>query len=123
MGYNITEEVLKMGHDLGNMKDTFVENLNRIAAEQGLNQVEIAKKLGVAQPSVHYWFSGQKMPRNDKIDALAKILGCSRFDLTLPKDFRRKPLADKEWDIIEAYRASDAVTKEMVRRILGVKEG
>lgn len=107
-----------MGYDLGDMKKVFVENLNRIAEERGMNQVEIAKKLHVSQPSIHYWFTGQKMPRNDKIDALAEVLGCSRFDLTLPKDFRRKPLNDSEWDLIETFRMSDEETKKMVIRLL-----
>ena len=112
-----------MGYDVGDIKDVFVANLNRIADEQNMNQVEIAKKLGVSQPTVHYWFTGVKMPRNEKIDALAELFGCTRFDLTLPKDFKRKPLSNMEWDLMETYRAADDVTKEMVRRILGVKGG
>lgn len=110
-----------MGYDIEDIRDVFTANLNRIAAEQNLNQVEIAKKLGVTQSSVSYWFSGQKMPRSNKIDALAKILGCSRFDLTLPKDFRRKPLDNHEWALIEKYRSVDHMTREMVHRILGLK--
>ena len=100
------------------LQEIFAANLNRIAAEQGMTQTDIAKKIGVTKAAVSYWFNGQKMPRNTLIDALADALGCSRFDLTLPKDFHRKPLSDAEWDLIETYRAADEESKKMVQRIL-----
>lgn len=100
------------------LQEIFAANLNRIAAEQGMSQTDIARKIGVTNAAVSYWFNGQKMPRNSLIDALADVLGCSRFDLTLPKDFHRKPLNDAEWDLIETFRRSDEDTKKMVIRLL-----
>lgn len=107
-----------MGHSNSNIQEVFAANLNRIAAEQDMKQADIAKKLGVTTAAVSYWFSGQKMPRGNTLDALAELLGCSRFDLTLPKDFHRKPLNDAEWDLIETFRMSDEDTKKMVLRLL-----
>lgn len=100
------------------LQEIFSANLNRIADEQGMSKNDIAKKIGVSNAAVSYWFNGQKMPRSSLLDALADALGCSRFDLTLPKDFHRKPLSDDEWDLMETYRAADDETKKMVQRIL-----
>ena len=100
------------------LQEIFSANLNRIADTQGMSKTDIAKKLGVTNAAVSYWFNGQKMPRSSMLDSLADALGCSRFDLTLPKDFHRKPLSDEEWDLMETYRAADEETKKMVIRIL-----
>jgi len=45
--------------------------------ELGLDQLEVAKKVGVRQSSVCDWETGEMRPRLDKIDSLAKALRVS----------------------------------------------
>jgi len=40
----------------------------------GLRQVDVAKAMGVSQPVVHYWCTGEKRPSPERIPALAKLL-------------------------------------------------
>lgn len=47
----------------------------------GLTQVDIAKKLGVDQSSVHLWESGKTKPRVDTLIKLAELLKCTVNDL------------------------------------------
>ncbi|NVZ50252.1 helix-turn-helix transcriptional regulator [Pseudomonas sp. B6002] len=53
---------------------------SRIAAAreaQGLNQSELARKLGVSPQSVQAWESGRTAPRNPRIKNLSEVLGVS----------------------------------------------
>ncbi len=53
---------------------------SRIAAAreaQGLNQSELARKLGVSPQSVQAWESGRTAPRNPRIKHLSEVLGVS----------------------------------------------
>lgn len=47
----------------------------------GIKQVDLAKILGVGQPSLCAWESGKTQPTADKLPALAKALGCTIDDL------------------------------------------
>lgn len=55
-------------------------NSSRIAAAreaQGLNQSELARKLGVSPQSVQAWEAGRTAPRNQRIKHLSEVLGVS----------------------------------------------
>lgn len=47
----------------------------------GIRQVDLAKMLGVGQPSLCAWESGKSQPTTDRLPALAKALGCTIDDL------------------------------------------
>ena len=47
----------------------------------GIKQVNLAKTLGVGQPSLCAWEIGKAQPTADKLPALAKALGCTIDDL------------------------------------------
>lgn len=47
----------------------------------GIRQVNLAKILGVGQPSLCAWESGKSQPTTDRLPALAKALGCTIDDL------------------------------------------
>lgn len=47
----------------------------------GIKQVDLAKILGVGQPSLCAWEAGKTLPTADKLPALAKALGCTIDDL------------------------------------------
>ena len=45
--------------------------------QSGYSQTELAKLLGVSQPSIAYYLSGDKMPALDTLANLCKILDVS----------------------------------------------
>ena len=47
----------------------------------GIKQVNLAKTLGVGQPSLCAWETGKAQPTADKLPALATALGCTIDDL------------------------------------------
>mgnify|MGYP002768173088 FL=1 len=47
----------------------------------GIKQVNLAKTLGVGQPSLCAWETGKAQPTADKLPTLAKALGCTIDDL------------------------------------------
>lgn len=54
---------------------------NRLAAsrrKKGVNQTELAREIGVSAQSVQQWESGSTMPRNKRVEAVAKALGVSQ---------------------------------------------
>lgn len=48
-----------------------------------MTQMEIAEKMGVAQPLISRWFSGRCMPRPSTITKLAKIIGVNEQELLI----------------------------------------
>ncbi len=69
----------------------FSNNLRRLLEENGMTQLELAKRVGVGTTSVSNWCKGIKVPRMDKVDAMCKIFSCRRSDLmeertTVPTD-------------------------------------
>lgn len=48
-----------------------------------LTQMEIAEKVGVAQPLISRWFSGKCMPRPETIKRIAEALNIEEKELLL----------------------------------------
>ena len=46
-----------------------------------MTQVEMAKAVGVTQPTVSAWENGEASPAGDKLPLLAKTLNCTIDDL------------------------------------------
>lgn len=59
----------------------FAHNLNRFLEINGKNQADIATLLNVSQAAVSNWCKGIKMPRMDKVQALADYFGVNKSDL------------------------------------------
>lgn len=62
------------GKDIMKRKDLLITELT---------QMEIAEKMGVAQPLISRWFSGRCMPRPSTIHKLAKVLNIDENELVL----------------------------------------
>ena len=52
-------------------------NLRQRRKELGLTVVDVAKSLGVSQPTYSYWENGRFYPTADKLPALAELFGCT----------------------------------------------
>lgn len=62
-------------------KKIFSKNLNYFMALNGKTQVDIINDLNFNKSSVSTWCNGSRLPRMDKVDALAKYFGINRSDL------------------------------------------
>lgn len=62
-------------------KEIFSKNLRSLMARDGLNQPELAAKLGVTKAAVNYWVNGRSVPQVSVVQQLADIFCCSTDDL------------------------------------------
>ncbi|MGE3692214.1 MAG: helix-turn-helix domain-containing protein [Novosphingobium sp.] len=60
---------------------SFGLRLQRLRAERGLTQAQIAAELGVSKPTVWAWEHGKARPVEGRMAGLAEVLGVSRGDL------------------------------------------
>jgi transcriptional regulator with XRE-family HTH domain len=52
-----------------------VNLIEKYIRDAGISQSELARRLGVSQPTVSDWISGKKTPSGDKVLSLAKEMG------------------------------------------------
>lgn len=62
--------------------ESFMNLLRRHRISRGLNQTDLAKKLGVVPSTVSFWESGDSIPAPKLIPKLARILGIGPMELT-----------------------------------------
>jgi transcriptional regulator with XRE-family HTH domain len=55
--------------------EAFGIRLQRLRADAGLNQAEVAERMGVSAPSVSSWEKGRARPKRGRVAKLAAILG------------------------------------------------
>ena len=68
----------------------FARNLRDIMERRGVSQADIAKIFGFPKTTVSSWCTGDKMPRMDKIEALANYFGVLKSDLIEDKSVKAK---------------------------------
>ena len=61
--------------------DAFGARLLRLRTEAGLNQADVAQRMGVSAPSVSSWENGRARPKRGRMAKLADILGVQTADL------------------------------------------
>ena len=54
-----------------------MNNIKSARERAGISQKELAVSMGVAQPTVSNWESGERMPMGKNLTKLAELLGCS----------------------------------------------
>lgn len=64
----------------------FSKNLNYYMNKYDITQAALAKKIGVSPATISNWCNGIKLPRMDKVDALANYFGIRRSDLMVEKN-------------------------------------
>ena len=57
------------------------ENLRQLMKDSGLNQVQLAKEIGVAQSAVSAWLGGKKEPSITSLWLLADYFNCNVDEL------------------------------------------
>lgn len=63
------------------MSETFGNRLKALRKSKGLNQTQLAEKIGVSLLTLFRWEKDERQPRMNEIKALAKALGVSEADL------------------------------------------
>lgn len=63
------------------VKSVFAQNLNYYMNENGITRRDLSNALGFSYSAVTEWVKGNKYPRMDKVDIIAKYFGVTRGDL------------------------------------------
>ena len=95
-------------------KKIFSKNLQRLMLLNDKTQTDIIDDLGFTRSAVSSWVIGTRLPRMDKVDALAKYFHCNRSDLIEDKteearaeDFK-SPAHKKAHGLIDRMSESEA---------------
>lgn len=59
------------------MNEKFIQRLSDILQERGMKQADLAKLTGIRPSSISDWLTGKYIPKQDKIDVIAKALSVS----------------------------------------------
>ena len=65
-------------------------NLRRIANASGKTQSDVCRDLKLGKSTVSSWFTGERVPRMDKIDMLCRYFHVNRSDIMEPHMESRK---------------------------------
>lgn len=68
---------------------TFISNVQRIRAERGLTQAELAAILGTKQPSISRVLRGDEEITLSRAESFAKALGVPLAELILEPEFSK----------------------------------
>lgn len=63
------------------VKQIFARRIRHYTELSELNQQEVANRLGLSTSTVNDWYTGKKMPRMDKVQALADLFDVDISDL------------------------------------------
>lgn len=80
-----------------NIKYVFSYNLKKIRDAKGLNQTEIAKKVGIKQSTLSHYENGVTYPKTDTINKIIKALDIERSELFLT------PSEAEDGDLNQSY--------------------
>ena len=95
-----------MGDEI--FKIIFSKNLRYYMDLTGKTQTDIINDLGFDKSAVSTWVKGTRLPRMDKVDALAKYFGIMRSNLIEEKiPDASLQLSDKETEILDLFRLLD----------------
>jgi len=95
----------------------FSRNLRHYMEENNKSQIDIINDLGFNKSAVSTWYNGTRLPRMDKVDALAKYFGVKRSNLiedkvTDPTAPVPTTLLPDEASLIDDYRKLNSTGKE-----------
>ena len=92
-------------------KRIFSKNLRYYMELNHKTQVDIINDLGFDKSAVSTWVNGTRLPRMDKVDALAKYLGIRRSDL-IEERTSKAPSSDLE-ELAELYQGLNRTGREI----------
>lgn len=87
----------------------------------GMTQKDLADKIGLTAKAVSAWETGRNEPNMGQAYDIAAALDVDITDLMQPQTEPDKK-KDEVVQLLAAYEKADEMTRQMVRRILGIKE-
>ena len=102
------------------MADSFRKRLRELRETKGLNQPELADRIGVATATICHFEKGIRKPTLDHLLKLAEVLGVSSIDYLLGKDAARATgSTDRLIRDFDRLTAKDQeVVKDMIKLLL-----
>lgn len=78
------------------------DNIKKARLDAGLTQIEVAKKLGIAQAQYARWENGGRNPKDETVEKLAEIFGTS-FEILKGRDDGLEEIVSllKQYDLTE----------------------
>ena len=103
-------------------KKIFSDNLRYYMNKCDKSQIDIVNDLGYDKSAVSTWFNGSRLPRMDKVDALAKYLGVRRSDLIEEKAISETAevdqLSKKATELYSLYEQASPEVQSAVELLL-----
>lgn len=113
-------------------KNQFARRLKYYLISNNKNQSDLVNHLGCEKSTVSNWCSGTRVPKIDTIIDIAKYLHVSVGDLiedprnedtyNINSDVSSFSVSSLEKDLITAFRKADDLDRQMVLRILKIKQ-
>ena len=102
-------------------KRIFSKNLRFYMAQNNKEQIDLINDLGFNKSAVSTWCNGTRLPRMDKVDALAKYFGINRSDLIEEKE--DAPASPHKGITINVYgRVAAGIPLEMIEDVIDTEE-
>lgn len=110
-----------MGED--QFKKIFSRNLQYYMALNNKDQIDLINDLGFNKSAVSTWYNGTRLPRMDKVDALAKYFNINRSDLIEERKGELSPRNSRKGVVINVYgRVAAGIPLEMIEDIIDTEE-
>lgn len=109
--YNKAKGGDNVSYEIGN-------RIRKYRKKLGINQKELAKRIGVSNGRVSNWEQGLNRPDADMLAELCHALNVSPSSL-LGVKLTKDELSDTEWEIIQAYREKKDLQKA-INILLGI---
>lgn len=105
--------------DENKVKEFFASQLTHYLDLNSRTQYELAEHLGVSKQIVSQWCKGNKLPRMNKVQAIADYLNCKVGDLVVPTeaDVIRDTMKEK-YNILMSL--SEKATEEDLDKIIQI---
>ncbi len=103
------------------MDNEFRYRLLKAIADKGISASELSRLSGVGKSDISNYINGAYVAKSDKCYLLARALDVDPGWLMTGDEPLSYP-EPEEFVILSAWRSADKLTKDMVRRILGIEE-
>lgn len=96
-----------------NVRKNFQRNLNNYLKANKMNQADLSEKLGVSSATTSDWSTGKKVPKMDRIEEVAKILGVTSSDMLADENEAKIYYLDRQ-----AREVADEISKNRDLKLL-----
>ena len=102
--------------------EIFSRRLRFYLSQNGMSQLDLAKRIGVSATSVSDWVNGRKSPRMNKVDAMCELFNCRRSDFLedTPTSPYIEAISPADHEVLQAYHSASPDIRNAVRAVLGL---